>query len=179
MAVAVLFGGALGRRFQGWRREYDAVGADRLAPHIMLVSPFVAEPPFMQLERHLWRVCHGFPPLTLELLELRSDRSSGRLIYIEIGSGAEELAALRDALYTGPLASFREDAAYRPRVVIAEPESDGSFESAYGQLRTVHEPVAYEVDRVALIVEQPDRSWYVRDFFTLDAGYGVRAAGEA
>ena len=179
MAVAVLFAGALGRRLGGWRREYDHIGADRQPPHVMLSSPFVAEPPFLPLERHLWRVCHGFPRLTLELLALRSDRSSGRLIYVEIGSGADALAALRDALHTGPLARLREEPAPALRVVIAEPESDAALESAYRQLLALHEPASYEVDRVWLMAQQPDGSWYTRDCFTLDAAYGVRAAGGA
>ncbi len=179
MAVVVLFAGALGRRFGGWRREYDPIGADRLPPHIMLSSPFAAEPPLLPLERHLWRVCHGFPPLTLELLALRSDRSSGRLIYVEIGSGADELAALREALHTGPLARLREEPAPAPRVVIAEPESDTALDRAYRELLALHEPASYEVDRVWLMTQQPDGSWYARDYFTLDAAYGVRAAGGA
>lgn len=179
MAVVVLFSGALGRRLGGWRREYDPVGADRLPPHIMLSSPFVAEPPFLPLERHLWRVCHGFPPVTLELGALRCDRSPGRHIYVDVGSGADELAALRDALHTGPLARLRDEPAPPPRVVIAEPGSDAALESAYRQLLAMHEPASYEVDRVWLMTQQPDGSWYARDYFTLDAGYGVRAAGGA
>jgi hypothetical protein len=37
--MVVLFEGDLGRRLDRWRRSYDPTGADRIPPHLALVSP--------------------------------------------------------------------------------------------------------------------------------------------
>ena len=174
LTVVVLLEGALGRNLERWRRFYDLPGADRIPPHLALVSPFVAEPPLVPLERHLWSVCHSRPPIRLELGDVARDEG---LFYVEVVSGARELARLRDALHTGPLAG-RADAAgpFEPRVVLAEPAGERELALASQQLPGLRVRDSLELKRLHLMAAHADGSWYVRDFFGLDGAYAAKRA---
>ena len=174
LTVVVLFEGALGRRLERWRRCYDPLGADLVPPHLTLVAPFLAEPPLLALERHLWAVCHASPRVWLELGDGARDNG---LIYVDVAVGGPELAALREALYTGPLAG--QAGPFRPRVVVAEPASEQELALASRQLLGLPVRVSYEVTHVHLMAAHADGSWYVRDFFGLDGTYAARPAGRA
>jgi len=93
------------------------------------------------------------------------------------GTGDLELARLRDALYTGPLAG--QAGPFRPRVVVAEPASEQELALASRQLLGLLVRVSYEVTHVHLMAAHADGSWYVRDFFGLDGTYAARPASAA
>jgi hypothetical protein len=172
LMIVVLFEGDLGGRLARWRRSYDPLGADRIPPHLTLVSPFPAQPPLPLLERRLWAVCHASPPVWLELGDVARD---GGLLYVEVVSGGPELARLREALYAGPLSGPAEDAdAFRPRIVLAEPASETELAAASKQLVGLQVRASYEVKGVHLLAAHADGSWYVRDFFGLDGAYSAR-----
>lgn len=171
LTVVVLFEGAVGRSLERWRRFYDALSADRI-PHLALVAPFAAEPPLLALERHLWAVCHASPPIWLELGDVARDNG---LIYVDVAAGGPELARLRDALHTGPLAG--QAGPFHPRVVVAELASERELALASRQLLGLAVRDSYEVDRLHLMATHADGSWYARDFFGLDGTYATRPPG--
>jgi 2'-5' RNA ligase len=191
LQVVVLFEGALGQRLAHWRRSYDPLGADRIPPHLTLVSPFPAQPSLLPIERRLWAVCHSSPPVWLELGDVARDDG---LLYVEVVSGGPELARLRNALYTGPLPpkadsplakakagrafSGQATGAFRPRIVVAEPASEQDLAQASQQLLGLPVRASYEVKRLHLMAAHADRSWYVRDFFGLDGAYAASPAIE-
>ena len=194
LMVVVLFEGGLGKRLKRWRRRSydDRLDADRIVPHLTLLEPFLAQPPLLPLERHLWAVCHSWPPIWLELGEMARDKS---LLYVEVVSGGPDLSRLRDALCTGPLAgqasasggpartggrlaaSGGEAAGpFRPRIVVAEPPTQGELAEASERLLGLPVRASYEVKRLHLMAAQPYGSWYVRDFFGLDGTYAASPA---
>ena len=169
LMVVVLFEGDLGRRLDRWRRSYDPMGADRIPPHLALVSPVLAEAPLLPLERRVWGVCHSSPPVWLELGDVARD---GGLLYAEVASGGPELARLRDALYDGAFADHAEATdAFLPRFVVAQPADERELAVASKQLVGLQVRTSYEVKQVHLMAAHADGSWYVRDFFGLDGAY--------
>ena len=181
LTIVVLFEGDLGRRLARWRRSYDPLGADRIPPHLTLVSPFLAQPPLLPLERRLWAVCHSLPPVSLELGDVARD---GGLLYVDVVSGGPELARLRDALCAGPLAGYAEAAdppagragTFQSRVVLAEPATGSELAAASKQLVGLQVRSSHEVKALHLMAAHADGSWYVRDFFNLDGAYSARSA---
>ena len=170
VAVVILFDGPLARRLEGWRRTYDPAGAYRMPPHVPLAGPSDCPVPLSGtdgLERRLWCLCHDRPPFEIELLDLATTYPEGRLVYVDIGAGAEDLEELSEALRDGVL-SQAPAAAGPPRLVVAEPEDEEGARQAAAQLVGLPVRVNRLIDRVNLLVEYPDGSWYVRDFFTLD-----------
>ena len=176
LMMVVLFEGDLGRRLDRWRRSYDPMGADRIPPHLALVSPVLAEAPLLPLERQVWGVCHSSPPVWLDLGDIACD---GGLLYVEVLSGGPELARLRDALYAGPFADHAETSdAPLPRVVVAQPADERELDVASKQLLGLQVRTSYEVKQVHLMAAHADGSWYVRDFFGLGSAY-VDQSGSA
>ena len=174
LMIVVLFEGDLGGRLARWRRANDPLGADRIPPHLTLVSPFPAQPPLPLLERRLWAVCHSSSPVWLELGDVARD---GHLLYVDVASGGLELTRLRDALYAGPFAGRAETPdTFQPRVVLAEPASEAELAAASKQLVGLQVRSSYEVKGVHLMAAHADGSWYVRDVFGLDGAYSARPA---
>jgi hypothetical protein len=171
LMVVVLFEGAVDRRLERWRRLYDPLGAERIPPHLMLVSAFPAQLPLLPLERRLWAVCRLWSPIWLELGDIVRD---GGLFCIDVAAGGPELARLRDALYAGPLAGKAEVAGpFRPLVVVAEPPTDREVAQASQQLLGLPVRCSYEVKRLHLMATHGDGAWYVNEFFGLDGTYGA------
>lgn len=177
LTVVVLFDGGVGRDLERWRRFYDPVGADRIPAHLTLVSPFAAQPPLLALERHLWSACHSWSPIWLELGDVCRDAD---IFYVDLTAGGAGVAALRDALCSGPLeAQANEAGAVPPRVVVAEPTDDRQLAVASRTLLGNRLRDSYEVKRVHLMAAHADGSWYERDFFGLDGTYTSPTTGRA
>ena len=169
LMMVVLFEGALGRRLAQWRRSYDPMGADRIPPHLPLMSPVVAEAPLLPLERRVWSVCHSTPPIWLELGDIACDDG---MVHLDVVSGGPELARLREVLWSGPFAGHGQmTGAFQPRVVVAEPAGEAELAVASKQLAGTQVRDSYEAKRLHLMVAHADGSWYVRDFFGLDGAY--------
>lgn len=167
LAIVVLVPGAEGRRLQALTTSYDPELAYRIRPHITVVHPFQAEPPFLPLERHCWEVCHRFAPFWVGLGEIRAVPEE-RLVYVEVREGEESLAALREALQRGLHVPRESEVPYRPHVTLAQPQRKAHFEVARRQLAQEDLRRSFFVERVHLMAEQPDGSWYARDDCTLD-----------
>lgn len=177
LALVILITGSAGRRLQDLRRLCDPDLAERIPPHITVVFPFEGEPSFLPLERHCWEVCHHVRPFWASLGEIVLVPEE-RLAYVEIEEGKEELAALREALFEGRYAPPRDQMApYRPHVTIAQPQRESDFELARRLL--AHEDLRQRLylERLHLMAQYPDGSWYARDDYTLDGAARHPASG--
>jgi hypothetical protein len=138
-----------------------------MAAHIPLVGPFESEPPFLPLEQHCYDVCHKTAAFGVEPGAAEVD-AAARLVYAELRSGGDELGALREALLTGRYAPPRGDREYRPRVHIARLDNEEDVELAQRETGGLEPAGSFFVERIDLMAQYPDGSWYERDFYTLD-----------
>ncbi len=167
MAIVALIPSGLGRRLNRLRHELGPDGEGDPPAHIPLVEPFRAEPSFLPLEQPCWRVCHDAAPFWVELGPLAVDPGE-RLVYAEVPSGGERLAALREALLTGQDAPPRDDTVYQPRAAVARLKRPGDVALAERETVGVETTPAFFLERVELMAQYPDGAWYKRDFYTLD-----------
>jgi len=88
------------------RYKYDPT-ADVIAPHITILFPVPDSVGEERLIGHIENVLAGRPPFTLRLGGLQ--KSPDHWLFITLAEGAEEIAGLYEALYTGLLEEFRRD----------------------------------------------------------------------
>jgi 2'-5' RNA ligase len=89
----------------------------RIAPHITLVFPTSASLPSEQLSEHLRQVASTWVPFPIRLHGIR--RESVHWLVLDVPEGADQIRALHDELYTGPLAgSMRRDIPYTPHLTL-------------------------------------------------------------
>lgn len=167
MAIVALVPGALGRHLDRLRRRLDPEGEGGLPAHIPLVGPFRARPSFLPLEQHCWQVCHEAAPFGVELGRLVLGGAEG-IARLEIASGGDQLAALREAFLTGKYAPPRNGAPYEPcavvgRVVCRDELALAQWKEAVAQLGP-----SFLLERIDLMAQYPNGAWYGRDFYTLD-----------
>lgn len=147
------------------QRELDPDAS--MPPHIPLVAPFVAQPPFLPLEQHCWRSAHESPAFSVELGDLAVDDDEA-IVWLRVRSGGEQLGALREAL----LASEHVPAdgeAYEPRAVAARfVYRDDLVITTFNGQRDGSHHLKFLLERFELMAQYPDGSWYRRDFYTLD-----------
>ena len=141
-----------------------------MPPHIPLVGPFEAEPPFLPLEQHCWEVCHRAAPFTVELAPPAVDEER-QLVSREVVSGGEQLLELRQALLAGKYAPPDDSSAYQPRCVVSRLERREDLAPAQQEVaEAAPSSASCLVERVELMARYPNGDWYERDFYTLDAG---------
>jgi hypothetical protein len=167
MAIAALIPDPFGRRMNRLRRRIGPYGDDGMPPHIPLVAPFRVQPSFLPLEQHCWQVCHDSVPFEVELGSLLMDEDEG-LAYYSVASGGDRLAALRDALLAGKYAPPRDEGHYQPRAVVARVGYPDEFAVAQREENTAGASVSLSLERIELMAQYPDGTWYERDFYTLD-----------
>lgn len=167
MAIVVPIPGAPGERLSKLRRVFELEDGGAMPAHIPLAGPFETTPPFLPLEQHCYDVCHKTAAFWVEPGPAEVDAAE-RLVYAELRSGGDELVALREALLTGRYAPTRSDAEYRPRVHIARLESKEDVELAQRETEGLAHAGAFFLERIAMMAQYPDGSWYERDFYTLD-----------
>lgn len=173
MSIVVSIPGPLGRWLNQSRRRLEPEDSGRLPPHIPLVAPFPAQPPFLALERHCWRVCHEIAPFWVELGQLAVDEGEHTLV-AEIASGREAILSLREALLMGEDAPPDDGPAYEPRAFIACLEQPRDVALARSEASAPLPSPAFFLERIELMAQYADGGWYERDFYTLD-----RAAARA
>lgn len=169
MAIVIFVPGAFGRRLALLQRRIEGEGRGRLPPHIPLLGPFEAAPPLLPLEQHCWEVCHRIAPFPVELSPPVVDEER-RLVSCEVVSGEGQLVQLRQALLKGKYAPPSEAGPYGPLCVVARLEREQDLVPARREVAEAA-PVAASclLERVELVAQYPDGSWYERDFYTLDA----------
>ncbi|MEX2157955.1 MAG: hypothetical protein WEB04_00965 [Dehalococcoidia bacterium] len=167
MALVVAVPGTVGRLLGRLQGGLDPGVGLALPPHIPLIEPFVAEPPFLPLEQFCWRTGHEQPSFWIELGELVLDEDA-QLARLAVVSGSEHLVALRDALlerrFTGEQPETFEPAAIASRIVFR----DELAIAAYRERSDGPGDTRCFVERFQLMSRYPDGSWYERDFYTLD-----------
>ncbi|MEX1255607.1 MAG: 2'-5' RNA ligase family protein [Dehalococcoidia bacterium] len=169
MAIVACVPGAFGRRLAQLQRRIEGEGRGRMPPHIPLLGPFEAGPPFLPLEQHCWEVCHRAAPFTVDLAPPAVDEER-RLLSCEVVSGDEQLVELRQALLAGKYAPPADGDAYQPRCVIARVERPDDLAPARQEVAEAAPSAAScLVERIELMARYPSGEWYERDFYTLDA----------
>ena len=165
MAIVARFPDPLGRRLDVLRRRFDPEADRAMAAHIPLTALFQSEPSLLPLERHCWRVCHETPQFRVELGRIVEHEGG---LQAEVTAGRDELAALREALLAGQHAPPTGDAPFESRAVVGwRPLRDALV------VADIEEAIAksnrsFYVERIELMAQYPDGTWYERDFYTLD-----------
>ncbi len=167
MALVVLMPGPLGRRLSRLQRRLDPEGQGRLPAHIPLVGPFRAQPSFLPLEQHCWEVCHRTVPFWVELGPLAVGQDEG-LVYSDVTSGRDGLSALRQALLTGKYAPPHDEALYEPHALVARLVRRDDLALAQWETDAAKTHVSFFLERIDLMAQYPDGTWYERDYYTLD-----------
>lgn len=167
MAIVALIPDPLGRGLARLGSLVDPENWKRLAPHIPLVGPFQARAPFLPLEQHCQRVCHRTAPFSVDL-DLPVVDEGERLVSAEIISAEEDLVGLREALLVGRYAPPHDGTEYRPRALIARVADEADMAVARREATAIDLELSFQVERVELMAQYPDGSWYERDFYTLD-----------
>lgn len=167
MAIVALIPGPLGRRLNRLQRRLDPEGQGGLAAHIPLAGPFPARPSFLPLEQHCWEVCHHTAPFWVELGPLVVDEGEG-LVCAQLSSGQDRLIALREALLTGKYAPPGDGGPYQPRAVVARLVHRDELALAQWEMGAAATSAAFYLERIDLMAQYPDGTWYERDFYTLD-----------
>jgi 2'-5' RNA ligase len=103
------------------RAEHDPHRVNMVGPHLTLVYP-TAVLEADALSQHTRSCAKGFAPITLHLdrVEVVEDDSASNFHTFLVPSvGCEQVVALHDALYRGPLdTELRRDVAYVPHVTV-------------------------------------------------------------
>ncbi|RNB69628.1 2'-5' RNA ligase family protein [Brevibacillus panacihumi] len=89
---------------QSIRKKYDPLYTF-IPPHITLVFPFESEITNTDLYRHVKQAITGFQPFTIRLEEITA--SNGHYLFLNVKQGNDQIIALHDKLYTGPMAIYR------------------------------------------------------------------------
>lgn len=89
---------------QSIRKKYDPLYTC-IPPHITLVFPFESEITNIDLYRHVKQAVTGFQPFAIHLEEITA--SNGYYLFLNVKQGNDQIIALHDRLYSGPLASYR------------------------------------------------------------------------
>ena len=134
-------------RVEKLRDKYDPL-AQRVAAHLTLVHPFSTTLTRQALEAHLQMVSRWARPIALELQDVTGHQ--GEYLFLNLKRGNDEVIALRDALYTGPLATFREaSVTFVPHVTVGRLSSHTQFQESLYATRGYTEPVATVLDRLS------------------------------
>jgi hypothetical protein len=168
MAMVVYVPGAAGRRLAQLQRRLAAGKPRELLPHIPLIGPFEAAPPFLPLEQHCWETCRRSDAFDVEIAPPAVNEHE-RLICCDIISGGDRLVALREALLQGRYAPPDGGSPYQPRCVVARIERSEDLEPALREVAGVDVSATFTVERIELVARYPNGEWYERDFYTLDA----------
>lgn len=86
------------------RRAYDPL-AFAMPPHITLVFPFESDLTTAALATHIATAVAGIPPFPIALRDVTGD--GDEYLFLNVKRGNDDIIALHDQLYTGPLAPFR------------------------------------------------------------------------
>jgi 2'-5' RNA ligase len=85
------------------RQRFDPLVA-LVPPHITLVFPFESELTSEQLRQHIQQVVADIRPFPVRLANVTG--AEGEYLFLNVKQGNDDLIALHDRLYMGPLAGF-------------------------------------------------------------------------
>jgi len=165
MAIVAIIPDKLGAALSRLQRELDPDAF--MPPHIPLVAPFVAQPPFLPLEQHCWRTGHESAPFWVELGELVRDDATP-FVRLPVRSGGEQLAALREALLANEHVRADGDASGPPDFAARLSHRGDLAITKFDEPGAGPGHRSFLLERFELMTRYLDGSWYERDFYTLD-----------
>lgn len=115
------------------RAAYDPL-ASAIAPHITLVFPFEATHSAGDLLAHMRASVTGIAPFGVELRGVTGQ--DDEYLFLNVKRGNDEIIALHDRLYTGPLVPYRSPRhTYAPHLTVGH-LSPGAFTAALAEAST-------------------------------------------
>ncbi len=115
-------------RIDRLRARYDPLH-QVIEPHITLVFPFESDISASDLDGHVRQRVSGVKPFRLVLREVTG--SDGGYLFLNVKRGNDEIVALHDALYAGPLQRFlNRSLTYVPHMTVGRIDDVSDFEEA-------------------------------------------------
>ena len=129
------------------RVKYDPL-AQRVGAHMTLVHPFTTTLVWQALEAHIQTVSRQARPIALELQGVTGHQ--GEYMFLNVKRGNDEVIALRDALYSGPLSPYQETSVtFVPHVTVGRLAGRIQFQEALSSARDYTEPVTTALDTLS------------------------------
>jgi 2'-5' RNA ligase len=133
------------------RWAYDPLAA-LVPPHITLVFPFTSELSAAAMETHVAQVVGGCGPFAVRLQGVTGHM--GEYLFLNVEHGNDQLIALHDRLYTGPLAAHLAPAfTYIPHLTVGRLASSDALRAALGEIaaaRRLTNPFVAEAREVSV-----------------------------
>lgn len=131
------------------RARYDPLH-QVIEPHITLVFPFESDISAIDLESHVRQRLSGVKPFRLLLRGVTG--SAGGYLYLNVKRGNDEIVALHDTLYTGPLQHFlNRGSTYVPHMTVGRIDDLSDFEEAVQETQDLRD--AFETVVAAISIE--------------------------
>lgn len=131
---------------QSIRKRYDPL-YPCIPPHITLVFPFESEITNIELYRHVKQALTGFQPFAIRLEEISA--SHDHYLFLNVKQGNDQIIALHDRLYTGPLASYRSyKHTYLPHLTVGRLHHEHELDEALQEMRSFHHRFESQVSQV-------------------------------
>lgn len=139
------------------RAAYDPL-APLIAPHITLTFPFSSTIALNDLLSHLRAVIAPTAPFEIELRGVTGHQDEW--LFLNVKRGNDQLIALHDRLYTGPLAPYLQQRyTYVPHLTVGHLAPDQPFEAALTEAVRVGDTFQTTVREIMLyrIADNSDR----------------------
>lgn len=131
---------------QELREKYDPLHT-MIEPHITLVFPFESDISAIDMERHVQCCVSGMQPFHIELQGVTG--ANGGYLFLNVKHGNDEIIALHDLLYTGPLRSFlNRSLTFIPHLTIGRIGDEVQFQSALKTTESLNEKFETTVSAV-------------------------------
>ncbi len=141
------------------RERFDPQ-ARLVGPHVTLVFPFDDALSSELLRAQVEEASRGVSPLTLRLE--RFGGSEGQYLFLHVARGADEVVALHDRLYTGPLARHLSPSyPYVPHLTVGRLASPDDLEGALAVASATPVSIETRCHAISICRQQPDRIWAV------------------
>jgi 2'-5' RNA ligase len=148
-------------RIEFLRRLFDPLA--RVIPaHVTLVFPFESQLPAATLRAHVEQMSIGTRPFDVELNDVTV--VDDEYVFLDVGSGREQLIELHDRLYTGPLARHLSDRhVFRPHITLGRLREPEALATAVAEARECL-PATTAVVRELTIVRLDGSAFAGREF---------------
>ncbi|MGG3887396.1 2'-5' RNA ligase family protein [Brevibacillus panacihumi] len=139
---------------QSVRKKYDPLYTC-ISPHITLVYPFESDITNTDLHHHVKQAVTGFQPFLIRLEEITA--SNDHYLFLNVKQGNDQIIALHDKLYTGPLVTYRSYMhTYLPHLTVGRLKHEHDVEEALKDTRSFNHRFETRVSQV--IVERIDHN---------------------
>ncbi|MBE5108415.1 2'-5' RNA ligase family protein [Bacillus thuringiensis] len=120
-----------------------------ISPHITIVFPFESNISNDELKSHILNLSIGIGAIEIEFANHVT--SIGDYLFLEIVQGKEQIEALHNKLYSGPLLQFmRKDIPYIPHVTVGRKESPQLAAEIARDLPSFHKKLHCVINRISV-----------------------------